>query len=252
MDCRRVGPPLIGPAPRPLLWKLRKTRGNGIRENVGDCSLQVILGVDHPGGEALGEEMAAPAVAGVVLPGVVALEPLECARELLGPRIDDGVVVGSHQAVRMKPQVEASRDRPEKENEEAAVGIGAEEVDLLHRARGDVEIAIRKLGAEQSRHACHGRPACGLSPARAHLRSTSGTAPRAATSVRHWSRPEGASPRGGRRGGRRSSDAGCGRGPAGRRPRFRIPAAGPGTTARAPRPPRPRAAPPVPAAARCR
>jgi hypothetical protein len=66
-----------------------------VHADVLDRRLVVILVVDHPGGEAPGEEGAVAAQAGVVLPCEVALEPLDGRREPLHRSVDDRVIVRS-------------------------------------------------------------------------------------------------------------------------------------------------------------
>jgi hypothetical protein len=94
-------------APGPRFGAFDESRADGVVEHVGDRVVVVLLVVDHPGGEARTKERALAPEAGVVLAGVVALEPLDGRRESLDRPVDDGVVVGRHQAV----GVEAERQR---------------------------------------------------------------------------------------------------------------------------------------------
>jgi hypothetical protein len=88
--------------PRPVLAALDEARPYGIVEDVLDRGPVVVLVMDHPGREPLGEECAFTAEAGVVLASVVTLCPLEGGRDPLGRRVDKGVVVGAEQAVHVE------------------------------------------------------------------------------------------------------------------------------------------------------
>jgi hypothetical protein len=63
-------------APRPVLRAPDEAGADGIVEDVFEGGGVVVFVVDDPRGEALREEGALAAEAGVVFPGVVALEPL--------------------------------------------------------------------------------------------------------------------------------------------------------------------------------
>jgi hypothetical protein len=63
-------------APRPVLATLDEPRANRVVEDVLECVLVVLRVVDDPGGEPLAEEGSLPPEPGVVLAGVVALDPL--------------------------------------------------------------------------------------------------------------------------------------------------------------------------------
>jgi len=101
----------------------------------------MLVAVDHPRREPLGEESPAAAVSRVVLAGVVALEPLHCSREGVGRAFEDRVIVRAHQAVRVDAQPEPADGAPEEEEEQKAVSIVAKEHRLRDRAGGDVEKA---------------------------------------------------------------------------------------------------------------
>jgi hypothetical protein len=87
------------PAPGPILGAVDEAGPNGIGQDVRDRVREVLLRVDHPGAEALTEECPLAFVASVVLARVVALEPLNGSRELLGRAFQDRVVVRVHEAV---------------------------------------------------------------------------------------------------------------------------------------------------------
>jgi len=64
-------------APGPVFRLVRQASRDGVRKDVGEGGLKVGFVADDPGRESFREECAAAAVPGVVLPGVVALQPLE-------------------------------------------------------------------------------------------------------------------------------------------------------------------------------
>ena len=74
--------------PGPVLSAFDEPGAHRVVEDVLEGVFVVLLVVDHPGGEALAEERSLAAEAGVVLSGVVALEPLDGRREVLDPGID--------------------------------------------------------------------------------------------------------------------------------------------------------------------
>ena len=86
-------------SPWPVVGMVDEAGTDRVGEDVPEGRVVVVLVVDHPGGEAFGEERAPAAVACVVLAGVVALPPLDGGRQARDRALDDCVVVGSHQAV---------------------------------------------------------------------------------------------------------------------------------------------------------
>jgi hypothetical protein len=85
-------------APRPILAALDEPGADGVVEHVVDRLREMFFVADHPRPEAFGEEGAEASVAGIVLAGVVPVEPLHRLRELFRLGFDDDVVVGRHQA----------------------------------------------------------------------------------------------------------------------------------------------------------
>jgi hypothetical protein len=65
------------PTPGPVFGAVDEARADGVVEDVFDRRLEVILVVDDPGAEALAEQGAAALVPRVVLPRVVAVQPVE-------------------------------------------------------------------------------------------------------------------------------------------------------------------------------
>jgi hypothetical protein len=63
-------------APWPVLPALDKACANRVVEDVVERVSVVLFVVDDPGGEPLAEERSLATESGVVLPGVVALDPL--------------------------------------------------------------------------------------------------------------------------------------------------------------------------------
>jgi hypothetical protein len=148
-------------APGPLFRTVDESRADGVVEHVGDRVVVVLLVVDHPGGEARTEERSLAPEAGVVLAGVVALEPLDGRREPLDRPVDDGVVVGRHQAV----GVEAEHPAPEallQEGQEGTEVLGvAEERRRMNRVAGEVEEPVGEPATKDPRHAIEGMQPAG-------------------------------------------------------------------------------------------
>jgi len=139
-------------APGPVLGTVDEAGADGIRQHVLDRRLEVILVLDHPGGEALGQERASPPVSRVVLAGVMAVEPVEGAGELTGRSLDDNVVVRSHDAAGMKREAGAPHGSSEVEHEQEPIAVVTEEHRLRDRVGGDVKEPGRQVGAANSSH----------------------------------------------------------------------------------------------------
>jgi hypothetical protein len=139
-------------APRPVLGAVDQAGADGIRQHVLDRRLEVIFVMDHPRGEALGQEGASPPVTGVVFARVMAVEPVEGAGELARRSLDDDVVVRSHDAVGMKRQAGPSHSSSEVDHEEQPIAVVAEEHRLPDRLSRDVEEAGRQVAAADSSH----------------------------------------------------------------------------------------------------
>jgi len=105
-------------------------------------------------------------VASVVLTRVVALEPLECRRETLDRTVDDGVIVGSHQTVGVKPQIPPPNRALQKDQEVMAVLIVPKERRLVNSPSRQVEVPIREIGTEHAGHASTIRPNTATPPER--------------------------------------------------------------------------------------
>jgi hypothetical protein len=149
---------------------------------------------DHPRPEALGEERAEAAVAGVVLSSVVAVQPLHRPRELLRGAVHDEVVVGGHQAPGFEAQAEAPDRGAELEHEQAAIEVVPEERRFADAARGDVKVPVGQTRAQHSSHAPTMPPRTTGRDRTSHFLPTSDTPSRAATGVRHPSWLAGAWP----------------------------------------------------------
>jgi hypothetical protein len=171
--------------PGPVSASIGEAGVQRVVEDVVDRRFELSFVPDHPRPEALGEERAEAAVAGVVLPRVVAMEPLHRSRELLRRAFHDEVVVGRHQAPGLEAEAEAPDRGPEVEQEEAAVEVVPVERSLADAARGDVEVSV---GQTRTQHASHAAivpsGVTGHHPAN-HFLPTSDTPSRAATGVRH-------------------------------------------------------------------
>ena len=148
-------------APGPLFRALDESRADGVVENVGDRVLVVLLVMDHPRGEARTKECSFPTEAGVVLARVVTLEPLDGRRESLHGAVDDGVVVGRHQAVGVDAEHPTSEALLQEGQEGAEVLCVAEERRRMNCVAGEVEVPVGQLGATDPRHAIEGMQSAG-------------------------------------------------------------------------------------------
>ncbi len=176
--------------PGPVGRVADESRAYGVVDDVLERVLVVLFVVDHPGGEALAEERALPAEAGVVLSRVMALEPLDCRREVVDPGVYERVVVRPHQAVGVEPDAPALDALLEQRDERPVVVPVAEQPGLVDGVRRQVEIAVRELGAEDSRHhsTLRLRPSVLARPT--HFLPTLDTTSRAWASVRHSPWPD--------------------------------------------------------------
>jgi hypothetical protein len=207
--------------PGPVLAALDKARANRVVEDVVECVLVVLFVVDDPGGEPLAEECSLAAEPGVVLPGVVALDPLHGPREVFDPGVDERVVVRAHQAVRVEPEAPPPNALREQPDERPVVVPVAEQPGFVDGIPRQVEVAVGQLTAEDSGHASTlrlVRPAISLRRTPSPLLTRLG-APSRVSDTRRGPKGYGATRRGALLGGRHSSAWGHGRGPSGpRRP----------------------------------
>jgi hypothetical protein len=178
-------------APRPVLPALDEARAYRVVEDVVKRVPVMLFVADDPGGEPLTEERSLATEPGVVLPGVVALDPLHGRREVFDPGVDECVVVRPHQAEGVEPESPTLRALHEEHDECPIVVPVAEQPGFVDGVRGQVEVAVWQLGADYSGHAidrtaprsAH-RPPC-------RFLSTFDTPSRATASVRHSPWPKG-------------------------------------------------------------
>ena len=216
-------------APGPVFAASDDAGAYRVVEDVLERVLVVLLVVDDPGREPLAEQRALAAEAGVVLAGVVALDPLDGAGEVFDPGVDDRVVVRPHQAVGVEPDAPTPGSLQEERGEGSVVVRVAEQPGLVNGVGRQVEVAVRQPSAKDSSHGSTLRLAarpfgCPLtsSPLSTRLR-----APRRVSDTRRGPEGHGASGLGVLRGGRRSSASGRARGPWGLRRSCRSRGAGP-------------------------
>jgi hypothetical protein len=113
---------------------------------------EVVLSLDHPRREAVGEQVSESAMALVELLRVAAVQPLEPARELVSRGVEHEVVVRRHEAERVHRPAEPL-DAPAKVSEELpAVGVVAKDVAAAGTPRDDVEVPVRERRAENPGH----------------------------------------------------------------------------------------------------
>jgi hypothetical protein len=178
-------------APGPVLAAVDKARPNRVVEDVRERVLVVLFVVDDPGGEPLAEERSLTTEPGVVLPGVVALDPLHGRRQIFDPGVDECVVVRPHQAEGVEPESPTLRALREERDERPIVVPVAEQPGFVDGGRGQVEEAVWQFSAEYSGHASTVRLlALPIGPPTRFL-STFDAPPRATASVRHSPWPEG-------------------------------------------------------------
>ena len=178
-------------APWPVLPVLDEACAHRVVEDVVERVPVVLFVVDDPGGEPLTEERSLAAESGVVLPGVVALDPLHGRREVFDPAVDECVVVRPHQAEGVEPESPTLRALREERDERPIVVPVAEQPRFVDGVRSQVEAAVWELGAEYSGHAStvwllarrYGSPCRFL--------SSFDTPSRAGASVRHSPWPNG-------------------------------------------------------------
>ena len=206
-------------APRPVLPALDEAGTYRVVEDVVQRVPVVLFVVDDPGGEPLAEQRSLAAQPGVVLPGVVALNPLHGRREVFDPGVDERVVVRPHQAEGVEPESPTPRALRQERDERPKVVAVAEQPGFVDGVRRQVEVAVRQLGAEGSSHASmvrllalHIRRRLASSPLSTRLR-----VPGRVSDTRRGPKGHGATRRGVLLGGRRSSAWGRGRGPSGLR-----------------------------------
>jgi hypothetical protein len=178
-------------APPPVLGSWDEPGAHRVRQHVLDRVVEMVLIVDHPGREALREERAAAAPAGVRLAGIVAVEPVEGAGKRFRRPGDDRVVVRPQRAVGVERQPRAAHGSPQVADEEVALGPVQEQHRLGDRVRGDVEEAAGKLGASYSGHGSTLEARRVFPDLSSHSLDTFDTLLPATASVRHSPWPEG-------------------------------------------------------------
>jgi hypothetical protein len=139
--------------PRPVADRWAEPRAHRILDDVAAGRVEVVLAVDGAGGEAVGEQVAEPAVALVELLRVATEQPLQAARELWLGAVEDEVVVRRHQTERVDGPAEAFDAGPQEDEEPAPVVVVAEDRAAVDAAGRDVEVAVGKRGARHARHA---------------------------------------------------------------------------------------------------
>jgi hypothetical protein len=178
-------------APRPVFAARDETGAHRVVEDVLACVLVMLLVADDPGGEPLAEERSLAPEPGVVLAGIVALDPLHGRREVFDPGVDECVVVRAHQAVDMEPEAPSPHALGEQRDEGPVVVSVAEQPGFVDGIRRQVEAAVRQLAAADSGHASTLRLVAPPIGRPAHFLSSFDTPSRAWASVRHSPWPEG-------------------------------------------------------------
>jgi hypothetical protein len=139
--------------PGPVARAANEAGADGVEHDVAAGLGKVLLALDRPGREPVGEQVPEAAVAGVELERVGAVDEVERAREVGDDALDDQVVMRSHQAERVHPQPVAPDGDGEQGEEEPPVVVVAEDEGAVHPSGDHVEDAVREVTAERSGHA---------------------------------------------------------------------------------------------------
>jgi hypothetical protein len=125
---------------------------DGVLEDVVDRCREVLVRLDHRGGEAVAEEVATAAVAFVELLSVTAVQAVEAGRELAPRCLDDHVVVRAHEAEGVDPPPKPLDDPREQAEKVPPVVVAREQRGLVYRAACHVVNAVREVSSKWSRH----------------------------------------------------------------------------------------------------
>jgi hypothetical protein len=141
--------------------------------------VEVVVGLDQTRREAVAEEMTLAATAAVGSLRVTAVQDLHAVRQTLARRLDDGVVVGPHQAERVDCPVKPLDDQRQETEKVPPVVVVHEQPRLVDGFAGDVIDAVGQDAAEHSRHSddgtarrCRQPPPRTFSPLSPHPRHT--------------------------------------------------------------------------------
>ena len=125
---------------------------DGVADDVLERVLVLLLGLDHPRPEAPAEDMVLATVALVEGAGVTAVEVAHAVREVRDRRLDEQVVVVSHQAAHVQPPAVAPLDASQDVDEDRPVPGVPEDRRLVVPARADV---VMRPGGEVAVWASH-------------------------------------------------------------------------------------------------
>lgn len=139
--------------PRPVLDRVAQPGADGVLDDVAAGGAQVALALDRPRREAVREQVSEAPVALVERLRIAALQALETTRELHPRAVEDEMVVRRHEAKRVERPVIPLGARPHVGQERAPVVVVAEDRAAVHAACHDVEVAVRKRGSQDARHA---------------------------------------------------------------------------------------------------
>jgi hypothetical protein len=142
-----------GGAPRPVAGRLAETRSDRVRADVGACRGEMALVLDHAGREAVPEEVSGARVAAVEDLGVHPVQALEAGRETFPGRLDEDVVVRSHQAEGMAAPAVTARRLGEDAEKRAAVVVVTKHRRAVDSPGGDVVDAVGEVSSQHPRHA---------------------------------------------------------------------------------------------------
>jgi len=112
----------------------------GVVEDVLERVLVLLFGFEHPRPEPAAEDVVLAVVALVEGAGVAAVEVAHAVGEVRDRRLDEQVVVVSHQAAHVQPPAVAALDASQDVDEDGPVPGVAEDRRLVVPARADVVV----------------------------------------------------------------------------------------------------------------
>jgi hypothetical protein len=158
--------PWMQAAPRPFFGPRAQAGADGVEEDVVDRCGQVVVGVDDPRGVAIAPQVAATLVAPVERERVRPVQQVHPAGHRLDGRLEDEVVMGRHQAVRVDVPAEALDAVPHERKEAPAVKPVAEDGSVVDAEGRDVEDTVGQDRPKEARHRAERTPpASGTAPA---------------------------------------------------------------------------------------
>jgi hypothetical protein len=143
--------------PEIVVGALHHAGPDGVVQDVVDRVSQVLLRVDHPGGESGAEEVSRASVALVEAKGVRAVKPLDPGGELRLRRVENEVDVVVHQAERMAPPAVTGNGCGQAAEIREPIQVVADDRRAVDAASRHVEVTVRESRTERAGHSADGR-----------------------------------------------------------------------------------------------